>query len=89
MYDSERATMETVRIRFEKQIADHGPDARSTAAEYMTALGAFMDRFNNGPGADSRRMGADTTGTLHRLEDDVVWAEGERHRVRRVLDTIA
>ena len=62
MYDSERATMETVRIRFEKQIADHGPDARSTAAEYMTALGAFMDRFNNGPGADSRRMGADIIG---------------------------
>jgi hypothetical protein len=88
MYDSEKDTMETLRLEFERHLAARDPEARATAAEYMTALTAFVDAFNDGPGADPRRMSQDTTGTLIRIEADVVRAEAERHRVRTALGTI-
>jgi hypothetical protein len=89
MYDSEKATMETLRLKFERRVAAREPEARTTAMEYMTALAAFVDVFNNGPGADPRQMGHDTTGALNRIEAEVVRAEAERHRVRTALSTMA
>jgi hypothetical protein len=89
MYDSEKATMEALRLELERQLADRAPEARATAMKYMNALAAFVDAFNEGPGADPRQMGHDTTGALTRIEDEVVLAEAERHRVRAVLGTMA
>ena len=89
MFDSEIATMEQYRVRFERQRDSRDPEARDTAAAYLTALGVFVDAFNNGPGASAERMGHDTTGTLSRVEDHVVWAEAERHRVRRAVEDLA
>ena len=89
MYDAERDTVQTHRLKFDSQIEEGASAARESGNAYMLALGAFVDAFNQGPGCDSRRMGADTTGALSRLEDDVVWAESERHRVRKVLTSIA
>ncbi|MDQ3605307.1 MAG: hypothetical protein M3418_03850 [Gemmatimonadota bacterium] len=88
MFDAEKATIETLRLQFERQVAAHQPEARTTAAEYMAALTAFVDAFNDGPGSDPGEMAHDTTGTLNRIEDHVVWAEAERHRVRTALNTI-
>jgi hypothetical protein len=89
MYDAERATIEVFRIKFDQQLAERTPEARATAAQYMNALSAFVDAFNDGPGADSHQMGSDTTGALSRIEENVVWAETERHRVRTALNSIA
>jgi hypothetical protein len=89
MYDAEKATMEALRLRFDRQLAARKPEARTTATEYMAALAAFVDAFNDGPGADPQQMAHDTTGALSRIEDDVVRAEAERHRVRTALSTIA
>src|SRR5688572_20097523 len=89
MYDAEKDTVQTFRLKFDTDMEEGSGSARASGTAYMIALGVFVDAFNEGPGKDSQRMGADTTGTLHRLEDDVVWAEGERHRVRRALTTIA
>jgi len=89
MYDEEKATIETLRLQFERQIAARDVEVRTTAAEYMAALTVLIDAFNNGPGADPLEMSHDTTGTLNRLEADVVWAEAERHRVRAELNTVA
>jgi hypothetical protein len=88
MYDSELDAMNTLRLAFERQLAAGEPEVRSTAMEYMTALATFVDAFNDGPGADPRRMGHDTTGALNRVAADVVRAEAERHRVRAVLNTL-
>jgi len=55
----------------------------------MAALGVFVDAFNNGPGADTRVMDVDTTGTLGRIEESVELAEAERHRVRRAIGTLS
>lgn len=89
MYDAEKATIEALRLQFDRQVAARQPEARTTATEYMAALTAFVDAFNNGPGADPHQMGDDTTGALNRIEDHVVWAEAERHRVRKALNSIA
>jgi hypothetical protein len=89
MYDEEKATIELLRLRFERQLAARDLEVRTTAAEYVAALSVLIDAFNNGPGADSRRMSHDTTGTLNRIESDVVRAEAERHRVRAELYTVA
>ncbi len=89
MYDAEKATIEALRLQFERQVAAREPETRTTATEYMAALNAFVDAFNNGPGADPRAMAHDTTGALNRIETDVAWAEAERHRVRAALSTIA
>jgi hypothetical protein len=85
MYDAEISSMEEYRVRLEREQASADPHARTTAGEYLVALGVFVDAFNNGPGADAYRMGHDTTGALHRVEDHVVWAEAERHRVRHAI----
>jgi hypothetical protein len=89
MYDAEKATIDALRLRFERQLAARDLEVRATAAEYTAALAVLIDAFNNGPGADSRKMSHDTTGTLNRIEADVVWAEAERHRVRAELNTVA
>ena len=89
MYDAEKNTIETYRLKFDTEMANGGVAARESGNAYMVALGAFVDAFNKGPGKDSARMGSDTTGTLSRIEDHVVWAEAERHRVRKALVTIA
>jgi hypothetical protein len=88
MYDAEKATMEALRLQFDRQLAAREPEARTTAREYMTALTAFVDAFNNGPGANPQQMAHDTTGALNRIEADVVCAEAERHRVRTSLTTL-
>jgi hypothetical protein len=88
MFDAEIATMEECRVKFEKEFEARAPATRASGKGYIDALTAFVERFNKGPGADSRRMGSDTTGTLDRVEDHVVWAEGERHRVRKALNDI-
>jgi hypothetical protein len=89
MYDAEKATIDTLRTRFERQLASRDLEVRATAAEYVTALSALIDGFNNGLGAGTSNMSHDTTGALNRLEADVVWAEAERHRVRAELNTVA
>jgi hypothetical protein len=89
MYDLEQDTMEALRLRFERQLAAREPEAGATAREYMDALTAFVEAFNDGPGADPYRMAHDTTGALNRIEADVVRAEAERHRVRSSLATLA
>jgi len=89
MYDAELNTIETCRLAWERHSAAHAPGARATAGRYMDALGALIDAFNQGPGADPRRMDGDTTGALSRAEDEVEWAEAERHRVRKALRALA
>jgi hypothetical protein len=89
MYEVEQASVEQFRLKFAQQVEAGEPSARATGSAYMVALGTFVDAFNNGPGADSQRMGSDTTGMLCRIEEHVVWAEGERHRVRKALSTLA
>jgi hypothetical protein len=89
MYDSEKATIEKLRVQFESQLADRDGDVRETAEQYMAALSVLIDAFNEGPGADSLKMGHDTTGALSRIEADVVGAEAERHRVRAALNGVA
>ena len=89
MYDAEKSTVQTDRRRFDTDVAAGAPSARASGNAYMVSLGAFVDAFNEGPGCDSGRMGSDTTGALSRLEEEVVWAEAERHRVRKVLIAIA
>lgn len=88
MFDSEISTMEQYRVRFERECASSDTAARATSAEYIRALGAFVDAFNNGPGADPDLLGHDSTGTLSRVESHVEWAEGERHRVRHAVDKL-
>jgi hypothetical protein len=88
MYDAEKATIDALRLQFERQLASRDLEVRTTAAKYVTALSVLIDAFNDGPGADSRKMSHDTTGTLNRIEADVVWAEAERHRVRAELTTV-
>jgi hypothetical protein len=88
MYDAEKEAIDTLRIRFDRQLAARDLEVRATAAEYMAALSTLIDAFNNGPGADSGKMSHDTTGTLNRIEADVVRAEAERHRVRAALSTV-
>jgi hypothetical protein len=85
MYEAEISTIEEQRVRLEQEHASADPNERATAAAYLASLGAFVDDFNNGPGADTYRMGHDTTGALHRLADHVVWAEAERLRVRHAM----
>jgi hypothetical protein len=89
MYDAEQASVKQLRLKFEQEMETGAPTARATGSAYMVALGMFVDAFNDGPGADTRRMGSDTTGALCRIEEDVVRAEGERHRVRKALSTLA
>jgi hypothetical protein len=89
MYDAELATIEALRLQFERQLAAREPEARTIGKQYMAALAVFVDAFNDGPGADPRLMGEDTTGTLRRIEERVEWAEAERHRVRKALNAIA
>jgi hypothetical protein len=88
MYDSEKAKIDVLRLRFDHELATRVPEVRATAAEYVAALSVLIDAFNNGPGADANQMSHDTTGTLNRIESDVVWAEAERHRVRAELNTV-
>ncbi|HEX8673279.1 MAG TPA: hypothetical protein VF710_15400 [Longimicrobium sp.] len=85
MYEAEISSIEEQRVQLAWEQASADPQARATAATYIASLGAFVDDFNNGPGADTYRMGHDTTGALRRLADHVVWAEAERHRVRRAM----
>jgi hypothetical protein len=89
MYESEKATMETLRTKFEREIAARDSVARTTATAYLAALNAFVDAFNDGPGADPRQMGHDSTGVLSGVEAEVVLAEAERHRVRKLLTTVS
>jgi hypothetical protein len=89
MYEENRAEIDQIKARFDRQIEQQSVEARRTADEYLTALGNFVEAFNNGPGADAHLMNEDTTGELHRVEDRVAWAELERHRVRRALLSIA
>jgi len=89
MYEAEISTIEGYRVRLEREHASADPKEHATAAVYLASLSAFVDAFNNGPGADTYRMGHDTTGALHRLEERVVWAEAERHRVRDAMITRA
>jgi hypothetical protein len=89
MYDSKRAEIDAMRIRFEREVEDRSSGARSTGTEYLRVLSDFIDIFESGAGADERLRGLDTTGELQRLEDQSEWAERERHRVRRMLDQIA
>jgi hypothetical protein len=88
MYDAEKATIDTLRLQFERQLASRDVEVSTTASKYVAALSVLIDAFNNGPGADSQTMSHDTTGTLNRIEADVVWAEAERHRVRAELNTV-
>ena len=89
MYEANQAHIEGIKIQFDRQVAQHSPEARGTAERYLVVLTDFVDLFNNGPGADSRLMGLDTTGALSRAEEYVEWAEHERHRVRRALLSVA
>ena len=85
MYDAERARIQEVRTRFEREVAEHSPTTLTTAREYLDALTQFLTTFNEGPGGDPRLLGLDTTGELSRLEEQARWAEEERGRVRRIL----
>ena len=88
MYDSEISTIEHYRVQFDQECSSHDPDARTTGTAYLSALGALVDAFNCGAGADADLMGHDTTGTLSRVEERVVWAETERHRVRQAMSML-
>jgi hypothetical protein len=88
MFDAEIFTMEQSRVRFERTRACSHTEACATAAVYVTDLGAFVDAFTRGPGADPHRMGRDITGTLSRVKEHVVWAEAERHRVRHAVHNL-
>lgn len=89
MYEAEISSIEEHRVRLEREHASADPKAHETAAVYLASLSDFVNGFNNGPGADTYRMGHDTTGALRRLEERVVWAEAERHRVRHAMATRA
>lgn len=88
MFDAENARIEELRLQFEKQVQARLPTVRATATEYMAALTVLVDGYHAGPGALSSQMAHDTTGAANRMEADVVAAEAERHRVRRILDDV-
>ena len=77
MYESRKADIDTMRARFDREIAERLPAARATAHEYLGMLTALIDKVESGPVGDPR---------LAELEE---WAEKERHRVRRALMDIA
>ena len=89
MYESRKADIDTMRARFDREIAERLPAARATAHEYLGMLTALIDKVESGPVGDPRLAELDTTGALSRVEELEEWAEKERHRVRRALMDIA
>ena len=85
MYDSKKATVDDARRRFDSLLDQRAPEARGAGERYLDALTDLIDTFSSGPAADARVMELDTTGELSRTEDQVEWAEQERHRVRRAM----
>jgi hypothetical protein len=89
MYERRQAEIEQLRVRFDQEIAERLPSARDTAEEYLGLLTDLITTVESGPVADPHLAELDTTGTLTRAEEFEVWAEKERHRVRRALADIA
>jgi hypothetical protein len=88
MYERRRAEIDALRTRFDLEVAERRPGARTTAEEYLTMLGDLISTVESGPVADPKIAELDTTGTLGRAEEFEEWAEKERHRVRRALADI-
>jgi hypothetical protein len=88
MYERRRAEIDAMRTRFDQELAERLPKARHTAEEYLEMLGDLINTVEAGPVADPVLNDLDTTGTLDRAEEFEVWAETERHRVRRALSDI-
>jgi hypothetical protein len=89
MYEAKKDRIETLRRRFEDELAARSPGTRDVAQEYLDALTDFVRTYNDGPASDPAVAGVDTTGQLARVEEHATWAEQERHRVRRALNDIA
>ena len=89
MYERRRDEIEELRVRFDRDLAERSPAARTTGKEYLEALGALIQTVEEGPAADPQLSGLDTTGELIRADEFEQWAEQERHRVRRALTDIA
>lgn len=88
MYERRHAEIDQMRVRFEKEIADRSPTARQTAEQYLEMLTDLISTVESGPVADPQLADLDTTGSLKGAEEFEVWAEAERHRVRRALADI-
>ena len=89
MYERRRAEIDAMRARFDREVADLQPGARTTAEEYLGMLTELIETVEEGPVADSKLHDLDTTGSLSRAEEFEEWAEKERHRVRRALSDIS
>ena len=85
MYAENRAEIDRLGKDFERQLSERASTARTAGEEYLGALTALIDAYNDGPAAEPQLLALDTTGELKRVEEYVVWAEQERHRVRRSL----
>ena len=89
MYERRKAEIDELRKRFDMELAERSVHARDTGARYLEMLTDLIRTVDEGPAADPRLSGIDTTGELSRVEDFEAWAEEERHRVRRALTDIA
>jgi hypothetical protein len=85
MYEAEKDTIDRLRRRFEKDVSERTPEARTSGEAYLDALTSFIRTYNDGPAGDPGLARVDTTGELSRVEDQASWAEVERHRVRKAL----
>ena len=88
MYERRHAEIEQMRVRFDQEIADRSPSARKTAERYLEMLTDLISTVESGPVADPKLAELDTTGSIKEAEEFELWAEAERHRVRRALADI-
>lgn len=88
MYEAQKARVEEVRTRYERDSAARSAEARATADEYLKVLTELIESVDHGPVADPEVAQVDTTGELHRVEEYAAWAEQERHRVRRAMNDL-
>ncbi|HEV2124530.1 MAG TPA: hypothetical protein VGW38_17385 [Chloroflexota bacterium] len=89
MYDAEKAHLEELRERFDREFEVRSTQARPVGEEYLGEIDGFLRVVNHGPAADPQIAGLDTTGELSRTEEYAAWVEEEQRRVRRALHDVA
>ncbi len=89
MYEARKAHLEELRKRFDSEFEMRSTQARQVGEEYLEAIDDFLRTFNDGPAADPKISGLDTTGELNRNEEYAAWVQDEQRRVRHSLNDVA
>lgn len=89
MYDATRARLESLKSRFDQELAARSPEVRETGKQYLEGLTAFLNEVDHGPVVDGEIARVDTTGTVNRTGEYSDWVAEEHIRVRRALQELA